>query len=76
MRLHLSKGKSMTPLDRVPLHERADFFAEVWKNRALFLGMRMAFMRHTVYMPPPFPTRKTRSSTANATIRSVTAMAI
>jgi 6-pyruvoyltetrahydropterin/6-carboxytetrahydropterin synthase len=34
---------SMTPLDRVRLHERADFFSEVWKNRAVFLGMRMAF---------------------------------
>jgi 6-pyruvoyltetrahydropterin/6-carboxytetrahydropterin synthase len=34
---------SMTPLDRVRLHERADFFSEVWKNRAVFLGMRMPF---------------------------------
>jgi len=34
---------SMTPLDRIRLHERADFFAEVWKNRAVFLGMRMGF---------------------------------
>jgi 6-pyruvoyltetrahydropterin/6-carboxytetrahydropterin synthase len=34
---------SMTPLDRVRVHERADFFAEVWKNRAVFLGMRMGF---------------------------------
>jgi len=34
---------SMTPLDRVRLHERSDFFVEVWKNRAIFLGMRMAF---------------------------------
>ena len=33
----------MTPLDRLRLHERADFFAEVWKDRAVFLGMRMAF---------------------------------
>jgi 6-pyruvoyltetrahydropterin/6-carboxytetrahydropterin synthase len=32
-----------TPLNRVRLHERADFFAEVWKNRAVFLGMRTAF---------------------------------
>jgi 6-pyruvoyltetrahydropterin/6-carboxytetrahydropterin synthase len=37
------RASSMTPLDRVRLHERADFFAEVWKNRAVFLGMRMAF---------------------------------
>ncbi len=37
------RANSMTPLDRVRLHEREDFFAEVWKNRAVFLGMRMAF---------------------------------
>jgi 6-pyruvoyltetrahydropterin/6-carboxytetrahydropterin synthase len=37
------QASSMTPLDRVRLHERADFFAEVWKNGAVFLGMRMAF---------------------------------
>jgi 6-pyruvoyltetrahydropterin/6-carboxytetrahydropterin synthase len=37
------RTSSMTPLDRVRLHERGDFFSEVWKNRAVFLGMRMAF---------------------------------
>jgi 6-pyruvoyltetrahydropterin/6-carboxytetrahydropterin synthase len=37
------RASSMTPLDRVRLHERADFFAEVWKNSAVFLGIRMAF---------------------------------
>lgn len=37
------QASSMTPLDRVRLHERADFLAEVWKNRAVFLGMRMGF---------------------------------
>jgi 6-pyruvoyltetrahydropterin/6-carboxytetrahydropterin synthase len=37
------RASSMTPLDRVRLHERADFFAEVWKNKAVFLGMRMPF---------------------------------
>jgi len=37
------RANSMTPLDRVRLHERADFFAEVWKDREVFLGMRMAF---------------------------------
>lgn len=37
------QASSTTPLDRVRLHERADFFAEVWNNRAVFLGMRMAF---------------------------------
>jgi 6-pyruvoyltetrahydropterin/6-carboxytetrahydropterin synthase len=37
------RANSMTPLNRVRLHERADFFAEVWKKKAMFLGMRMAF---------------------------------
>jgi len=37
------RADSMIPLDRVRLHERADFFAEVWKNKAVFLGMRVAF---------------------------------
>ena len=37
------RANSMTPLDRVRLHERADFFAEAWKDKAVFLGMRMAF---------------------------------
>jgi 6-pyruvoyltetrahydropterin/6-carboxytetrahydropterin synthase len=37
------RASSMTPVDRVRLHERADFFAEVWQNRTVFLGMRMAF---------------------------------
>jgi 6-pyruvoyltetrahydropterin/6-carboxytetrahydropterin synthase len=37
------RASSMTPLDRVRVHERADFFAEVWKDKAAFLGMRMAF---------------------------------
>jgi 6-pyruvoyltetrahydropterin/6-carboxytetrahydropterin synthase len=37
------RASSMTPLDRVRLHERADFFAEVWKNSAVFLGMQMGF---------------------------------
>jgi 6-pyruvoyltetrahydropterin/6-carboxytetrahydropterin synthase len=37
------RASSMTPLDRLRLHERADFFAEVWKNRAVFLATRMVF---------------------------------
>ncbi len=37
------RASSIAPLDRVRLYERADFFAEVWKNRAVFLGMQMAF---------------------------------
>lgn len=37
------RASSMTPLDRVRLHERADFFAEAWKDKTIFLGMRMPF---------------------------------
>lgn len=37
------RASSMTFLDRVRLHERADFFAEAGKNRAVFLGMRVPF---------------------------------
>jgi 6-pyruvoyltetrahydropterin/6-carboxytetrahydropterin synthase len=37
------RASSMVPLDRVRLHERADFFAEVWNDRTVFLGMQMAF---------------------------------
>jgi 6-pyruvoyltetrahydropterin/6-carboxytetrahydropterin synthase len=37
------RARSMTPVNRVRLHERADFFSEVWKDRAVFLGMRMPF---------------------------------
>jgi 6-pyruvoyltetrahydropterin/6-carboxytetrahydropterin synthase len=44
------RASSMTPLDRIRLYERADFFAEVWKNKAVFLGMRMAFYAaHRLY---------------------------
>jgi 6-pyruvoyltetrahydropterin/6-carboxytetrahydropterin synthase len=44
------RARSMTPLDRVRLHERADFFAEIWKNESVFLGMRMAFhAAHRLY---------------------------
>lgn len=30
-------------LQRVRLHEREDFFAEVWEDESVFLGMRMSF---------------------------------
>jgi len=30
-------------LDRVRLHERDDFFAEVWNDKTVFLGMQMPF---------------------------------
>ena len=31
------------PLHRVRLHERDDFFAEVWNDGSVFLGMRVPF---------------------------------
>ncbi|HZS16641.1 MAG TPA: 6-carboxytetrahydropterin synthase [Candidatus Udaeobacter sp.] len=37
------RAGSMTDLNRVRLHERTDFFAEVWKEGAIFLGMQMPF---------------------------------
>ncbi len=34
---------SMMPLNRVRLHERADFFAEAWGDNEIFLGLQMPF---------------------------------
>jgi 6-pyruvoyltetrahydropterin/6-carboxytetrahydropterin synthase len=34
---------ALVPLDRIRLHERDDFFAEVWEDESMFLGMRMPF---------------------------------
>ncbi len=34
---------SMMPVHRVRLHERADFFAEVWPGNAIFLGLQVPF---------------------------------
>jgi 6-pyruvoyltetrahydropterin/6-carboxytetrahydropterin synthase len=33
----------MTPLHRVRLHERHDFFAEAWGDESVFLGLQMGF---------------------------------
>jgi 6-pyruvoyltetrahydropterin/6-carboxytetrahydropterin synthase len=44
------RANLMMPLDRVRMHERADFFAEVSKTGAVFLGMRMAlYAAHRLY---------------------------
>jgi 6-pyruvoyltetrahydropterin/6-carboxytetrahydropterin synthase len=40
--IHQRVTKSL-PIDRVRLHERADFFAEVWQKRDVLLGMQMPF---------------------------------
>jgi len=34
---------ALVPLHRVRLHERDDFFAEVWGDESIFLGMQMPF---------------------------------
>jgi 6-pyruvoyltetrahydropterin/6-carboxytetrahydropterin synthase len=34
---------TLTPVCRVRLHERNDFFAEVWKDKTVFLGLQMSF---------------------------------
>ena len=40
------------PLQRVRLHEREDFFAEVWDDESMFLGMRMPFSAaHRLHVP-------------------------
>jgi len=40
------------PIHRVRLHERDDFFAEVWPDKNMFLGMRMRFSAaHRLHVP-------------------------
>jgi 6-pyruvoyltetrahydropterin/6-carboxytetrahydropterin synthase len=34
---------ALMPLHRIRLHERQDFFAEVWEDESMFLGMRLPF---------------------------------
>jgi 6-pyruvoyltetrahydropterin/6-carboxytetrahydropterin synthase len=34
---------ALIPLHRIRLHEREDFFAEVWDDESMFLGMRLPF---------------------------------
>jgi 6-pyruvoyltetrahydropterin/6-carboxytetrahydropterin synthase len=43
---------SVLPLHRVRLHERRDFFAEVWDDESVFLGLRMPFYAaHRLHAP-------------------------
>jgi 6-pyruvoyltetrahydropterin/6-carboxytetrahydropterin synthase len=37
------RANAVVPLHRVRLHEREDFFAEVWSDDSVFLGMRVPF---------------------------------
>lgn len=40
------------PIHRVRLHERDDFFAEVWSDKNMFLGMQMRFSAaHRLHVP-------------------------
>ncbi len=40
------------PIHRVRLHERDDFFAEVWPKQSVFLGMQMRFSAaHRLHVP-------------------------
>jgi 6-pyruvoyltetrahydropterin/6-carboxytetrahydropterin synthase len=34
---------ALIPLHRIRLHEREDFFAEVWNDKSMFLGLQMPF---------------------------------
>ena len=34
---------AVVPLHRIRLHEREDFFAEVWEDESMFLGLRVPF---------------------------------
>jgi 6-pyruvoyltetrahydropterin/6-carboxytetrahydropterin synthase len=34
---------TMMPMQRIRLHERDDFFAEAWKDNAIFLGLQVPF---------------------------------
>ena len=49
------RAKFAMPLHRVRLHEREDFFAEIWRDKSVFLGMRMPFNAahrlHAVALP-------------------------
>ena len=43
-RIHLrTRQRDRAALHRVRLHERDDFFAEVWDDESMFLGMQMPF---------------------------------
>ena len=43
---------AQVPIDRVRLHERADFFAEYWRDGSCFLGMQRPFSAaHRLHAP-------------------------
>jgi 6-pyruvoyltetrahydropterin/6-carboxytetrahydropterin synthase len=39
----LERVNTMMPFHRVRLHEQDDFFAEIWKDKTIFLGLRVSF---------------------------------
>jgi 6-pyruvoyltetrahydropterin/6-carboxytetrahydropterin synthase len=46
------RSSTSLPIHRVRLHERDDFFAEVWSEKNVFLGMQMRFSAaHRLHVP-------------------------
>ena len=46
------RASESMPIHRVRLHERDDFFAEVWPNQNVFLGMQARFSAaHRLHVP-------------------------
>ena len=46
------RAAASLPIDRVRLHERDDFFAEVWPEQNVFLGIHMRFSAaHRLHVP-------------------------
>jgi 6-pyruvoyltetrahydropterin/6-carboxytetrahydropterin synthase len=58
--------KPLVPLDRIRLHEAEDFFAEVWDDESVFLGMRASFSAahrlHVLALREMQQSARTRSS--------------
>ncbi len=52
---------ALLPLHRIRLHEREDFFAEVWDDESMFLGMQMPFSAAHRLDVPSFPDEKNAS---------------
>ena len=53
--------KSMMPVHRVRLHERADFFAEAWAGNTVFLGLQVPFhAAHRLHAPTLSDTENVR----------------
>src|SRR4029434_6636724 len=52
---------SMMPLQRVRLHERADFFAEAWEGNTIFLGLQVPlYAAHRLHITTLFDAENKR----------------